>query len=375
MNPPIAQQDATTSLLQQHLHDTVHSFRAWTVSLPLGRRLHHATADVAALTAVVVEVELSDGARGYAEVRSNGAYATGEDESTIVSALRAAPPTGKTLNDIAGDLSGRSCLALMAIDTAAWDALARRKDIPLYRAWNDVAAETSAVRTHAQIGFGDADAARTLAESFVAAGFDRLKVRVGAPDLSADIARLQAIRAAVGPEVRLVIDANGGWTYDQAAAGIDAITTIGADWIEQPVMSIAEMARLRRNSGTAIYADESVRDVASVEALIAAEAVDGVHLKLEKAGTVAQLFQTVARARVNGVSVTIGQMDQGRLGCAVTTHLAAALGSERAELWGWAGLTRDLTEQLAVEDGCVLIPHDAGHGITDVDTSFAQEIS
>ncbi|HET7741853.1 MAG TPA: enolase C-terminal domain-like protein [Mycobacterium sp.] len=364
----------TTNLVNEHSAEAVAGFRAWSVALPLRGRLHHATADVGALTSVVVEVELSDGVRGYAEVRSNGAYATGEDESSIVAALRAVPLTGRTTGEIGPDLSGQSLLAWMAVDTAVWDAVARKSDVPLYRAWNPVAANTDSVRTHAQIGFGDVATAEYAAREFAAAGFDRIKIRVGAPDLSTDIARVQAIRRAVGPDVTLIVDVNGGWSYDTAAAGIEALADMGVAWVEQPVMAVSEMARLRNNAGIPIYADESVRDADSVELLTAAGAVDGVHLKLEKCGTVARLFQTVARARVNGLAVALGQMDQGQLGCAVTTHLAVALGLERAELWGWAGIARDLTDRLVMREGSVTVPAGAGHGIASIDTTFAQEI-
>ena len=364
----------TTNLVNEYSAESIAGVRAWSVALPIRRRLHHATADVGALTSVVVEVELSDGVRGYAEVRSNGAYATGEDEPTIVSALRAVPLRGRTTGDIGAELSGQSTLAWMAVDTAVWDAVSRKSDVPLYRAWNPIAERTDSVRTHAQIGFGDVAAAEGAARTFTAAGFDRLKIRVGAPDLSTDIARVRAIRRAVGPDVALVVDANGGWSYETAAAGIDALADVGVAWVEQPVMAVSELARLRSIADIPIYADESVRDVDSVEQLTAAGAVDGVHLKLEKCGTVARLFQTVARARVNGLSVALGQMDQGQLGCAVTTHLAVALGLERAELWGWAGIERDLTDSLVMSEGRVMVPPGAGHGIASIDTTFAQEI-
>lgn len=364
----------TTNLVQEYSAESIAGFRAWSVALPLRGRLHHATADVGALTSVVVEVELSNGVRGYAEVRSNGAYATGEDEPTIVAALRAVPLKGRTTGEIGPALSGQSTLAWMAVDTAVWDAVARKSDVPLYRAWNPIAGMTNSVRTHAQIGFGDVAEAERSARAFAAAGFDRLKVRVGAPDLSTDIARVQAIRRTVGPEMTLIVDVNGGWSYETAAAGIDALTGLGVAWVEQPVMAISEMARLRSNADIPIYADESVRDVDSVERLTAAGAVDGVHLKLEKCGTVARLFQAVARARANGLSVALGQMDQGQLGCAVTTHLAVALGLERAELWGWAHIARDLTDTLVIDEGRVAVPAGAGHGIASINTSFAQEI-
>jgi L-alanine-DL-glutamate epimerase-like enolase superfamily enzyme len=357
-----------------HRHEPVAGLRAWSVSLPLRRRLQHATADVSALTAVLVEVQLSDGIWGRAEVRSNGAYATGEDETAIAGALCAVTAEDRSVGELGDELSGHSRLARMAVDTAAWDALARRFGVPLYRAWNPTGVEVDSVRTHAQIGFSDADTAVHLARSYVATGFDRLKIRVGASDLGADVARVRAIREAVGPEVEFIVDANGGWTYDTAAAGIEALAGVGITWVEQPVMAASDLARLHEHSALPLYADESARDPESVESLAAADAVDGVHVKLEKCGTATLLFETVAAARTNGLKVALGQMDQGQLGCAVTTHLAAALGLDRAELWGWEGITRDVTDTMVMRDGRVAVPAGAGTGIDSIDTSFAREI-
>jgi len=371
----IGQLNGTPPILEKgHELETIAGFRAWSVELPLRRRLRHATADVSALTSIVVEVELADGVRGHAEVRSNGAYATGEDESVIVSALRAVRLKGRTIGDLGGELPGRSMLAWMAIDTAAWDAVARRSDQPLYRVWNPTAADAHSIRTHAQIGFGDVGTSVDLARSYAAAGFDRLKIRAGAPDLPADIARVRAIRRAVGPEVSLVVDVNGGWAYDTAAAAIDALADLGIAWIEQPVQAVADLARLRKAAAMPVYADESVRDAASIASLVAADAVDGVHLKLEKSGTATRLFHTVAAASASGLEIALGQMDQGQLGCAVTTHLAAALELERAELWGWAGIARDLADTLVMSSGSVAVPTGAGNGVGSIDTTFAQEI-
>jgi L-alanine-DL-glutamate epimerase-like enolase superfamily enzyme len=363
-----------TDLEEAHRRERITGFRAWSVALPLRRRLYHATADVSALTSVLVEVELSDGVRGHAEVRSNGAYATGEDEAAIAAALRTVPAKGKAIDDLGDELLGRSVLAAMAVDIALWDAIARRSGLPLYRAWNPAAAEAGSVRTHAQIGFGDVDTAVDLARSFVAVGFDRLKIRVGAADPQYDVARVRAIRRAVGPEVAFVIDVNGSWTYDTAAEGIDALADLGVAWIEQPAMSVGDLARLRRHAAVPVYADESVRGPESVGDLVEADAVDGVHLKLEKSGTAALLFQTAALARANGLKVALGQMDQGQLGCAVTTHLAVALGLERAELWGWAEVARDLADTMVMRSGRVAVPVGAGNGIDSIDTAFAQEI-
>lgn len=354
------------------LRARIHQLRIWTARLPLNTPLVHATADAPYLESVVVEVGLDTGVRGRAEVRGNGEYATGEDTPRILKALLTVDLAGGPVDatETIHSLLTESKLAAMALDVAVADASARALDLPLHRYWAPSSVGVTSVRTHAQIGFLD-DAVR--ARHLAAAGFDRLKVRVGTADSKADLARLRDIADAAGPEMQLIVDANAGWSLEQALEVELALRDLPVVWLEQPVATVTELSLLREQSEVPIYADEVARDAATVQAL--AGMVDGVHLKLEKCGTVASLFETVEAARDAGLAVALGQMDQGRLGCAVTTHLAVALGFPRAELWGCASITRDLTDELCMVDGGVHVPTGAGTGIDRIDTNLLKEVA
>lgn len=343
-------------------HDTLRlcALSWWRVSLPLRLALHHASACESALESIIIAADF-DGVTGLAEVRSNGSYATGETAEDIEMGFRSGSIIGLLLREATKAVITRSKLAAMALDMAAWDALGKRRGEPLYIILGG--SETKELVTHAQIGFGDVANAVALTRRFLREGFSRLKVRVGASDDAMDLARLRAIRVEAGPEVSIVADANSGWSTEQALRVLPELKSLKVKWLEQPVPNITGLEMLTAQNLVPIRADESARDAESVSQLGRAHAVNGVHLKLEKVGTVGHLVEAMDAARRAGLSVAFGQMDQGRLGCAATTHVAAGLGISEAELWGCAEVTDDIAGPLVIERGAVQLPQRPGLGV------------
>ncbi|NIY69398.1 mandelate racemase/muconate lactonizing protein [Streptomyces malaysiensis] len=344
------------------------------VALPLRLRLRHTTADTGELTVVFLRIRCADGHVGWAETRGNGEYATHHTAASITAALAALPPATDAAWDdpaaLADALAGHCPPAAMLVDIAWRDALARSSGVPLWVALGGVRrAAGPRLATHAPIGFGDPEQAATAATAAAEAGFGRVKVRVGG-DPALDRARVARIRQAVDAvagagAVAIAADANGGWDAATGTAATHWLAGYGVAWFEQPTPAadLTALARVRATSPIPIWADEAVRDSASVHAVADAGAADGVHLKLEKAGTVATLSAAVDAARRRGLDVGLGQMDCGRLGCATTAHLAAALDVQVAELWGCANVERDVAEGLELRDGAVLLPDAPGLGV------------
>lgn len=351
------------------------------VRLPLGVPLRHATADVPYLESVVWHIRLADGSTGWAEVRGNGEYATGYDTRDVLAAAAALPPAeSDAWSDVPAILAklATSCpLAAAGLDIAWRDALARALGVPLWRALRRLATDVYPVEpegearlaTHAQIGFVPPERARELARAAVIQGYRRIKVRVGGAE-HVDRERILAVRQAVDlaagdARVDLVADANGGWDAATAVRAGAWLAEADVAWLEQPVPpgDPEALAAVRRAVAVPIWADESVRSADDVERLARAGAVDGVHLKLEKAGTVEALAAAVATARERGLDIGLGQMDCGRIGCATTTHLALGLGVPVAELWGCANVTRDVAQGPQLQGGNVVLPPAPGLGV------------
>lgn len=345
------------ALARSHEDGRVESIEWAVAPLPLARELHHSRARADVLEAVVCRVVV-DGSTGVAEVRGNAAYGTGETTADIVRALAATARRDVTVRDAVGSAGGMSRLAGLVVDLAAWDARARGAGLPLARLLSPAALDR--VATHGQIPFGSIAEAESRAAGFLDAGLERIKMRVGGEDTHLDLARVSAVRA-LSASVDISVDANGAWTADAARAACRELAALGVVWVEQPTADLAGLRAVRRDGAVRVRADESTRD--ADDAALLAESADGVHLKLEKSGTIIALAAAVADARDAGLDVALGQFDQGRLGCAATLHVAAALGFAKAELWGFADVQADIAAGIELAGPGFAVPDRPGLGV------------
>jgi O-succinylbenzoate synthase len=148
------------------------------------------------------------------------------------------------------------------------------------------------------------------------------KVKVAEPGqtLADDIARVEAVRAVV-PTVR--VDANGGWSLDEAVEAAAALTAGGPlEYLEQPCATIDELAELRRRVDVPIAADESIRKAADPLAVVRAKAADVAVLKVAPLGGISALLEIAARI---DIPVVISSALDSAVGIAAGLAAAAAL--------------------------------------------------
>ena len=157
------------------------------------------------------------------------------------------------------------------------------------------------------------------------AGYPVIKVKLGSQGEEAareDEARLAAIRA-VRPDARLRIDANAGWTPEEAVVRLKALEKFDLEMVEQPVAKhdFAGMGYVQAHTALPVVADESVQTLDDVERL-AAVGVAGINLKLMKVGGLAPALILLMRARQLGMKVMLGCMVETSLGPTAMLHLA-----------------------------------------------------
>ncbi len=154
-------------------------------------------------------------------------------------------------------------------------------------------------------------------------GFKLLKMKTGHGGLDNDIDMVAAVRKAVGDRVRLSIDANGFWTYEQALRTIRVLDRYDLELIEQPLphWDIEGMARLRQQVRTPIYADESAQELHHIRELIERRAADGLFIKTQKAGGLVKSKRWLTLARLSGLPVMCGCMIGSGLETSPAAHL------------------------------------------------------
>jgi len=167
----------------------------------------------------------------------------------------------------------------------------------------------------------DPDPARRLVEE---SGCRTAKVKVAEPgqDEAADLARVAAVRAALGPEGLIRVDANGAWDVATAIARIRRLSEFGLEYVEQPVATIEGMRLVREAVGVAIAADESVRTAPDPLAVAEAGAADILVMKVQPMGGVRRTLELAARA---GLPVVVSSALESSVGMAAGVAAAAAL--------------------------------------------------
>lgn len=223
--------------------------------------------------------------------------------------------------------AARLSTAACALDTALLDLRARGLGLPVAALLGSGPVALTTV-VNATVGAPETSAAATAARRAVAAGYTCVKLKVGLGGTAqAELARIAAVRAAIGPTTGLRLDANGAWDEPTALAVLRSAAGDRLELVEQPLAAadLAGMAQLRRSVTTPIAADEATPDLAGARRTIAAAAADLLVIKLLTAGGLRPAWRMVELAHGAGLGVIVTTtLDMG-VGVAAALHLAAAL--------------------------------------------------
>jgi L-rhamnonate dehydratase len=309
----------------------VEAVRSWALSVPTDGPEQDGTLEWDATGVVVVEVD-AGGVTGL-----GWSYCSGEAARAIVDGVLApaldgveaddVPAAGQALRRaVRNDGDGGLCAAaLSAVDVALWDRLARARGVPLAVA---AGAFRDAVPVYGSGGFCNYDDAR-LAEQvggWARAGLRSVKVKVGA-DPARDPERVRVVRDAVGPDVEVMVDANGAWAAREAVARVRELDAAagGIAWVEEPVSSRDHdgLAFVRAHVPAHVavaageylnYGDEAVR-------LLRAGAVDVLQADVTRCGGITGFRAIAAVAAAHGVPLSAH--------CSPALHAHAACTAER----------------------------------------------
>jgi L-alanine-DL-glutamate epimerase-like enolase superfamily enzyme len=207
---------------------------------------------------------------------------------------------------------GLSMPALCALTTALLDLREKREGSD---AWH------APVRCNATLVSGEPARVAAEAERWAADGFGTFKLKLGAGD---DVAQVEAVRAALGGEARIRVDANAAWSLEEATEILTAVEPLGIELAEQPVETIAEAAELAKRTRIWLAGDESIVTVEDAEAAIRADSFSVTGVKLSKVGGFEAGREVAGRMR----SYVASALD-GPVGIAISRRLAEWLDSPR----------------------------------------------
>ena len=170
----------------------------------------------------------------------------------------------------------------------------------------------------------DPERARAIASAPHGCRTAKVKVAEAGQTLADDVARVEAVRDALGPGGRVRVDANGAWDVDTAVTALRALDRAagGLEYAEQPCATVEELAAVRRRTDVPIAADESIRRADDPYRVAALEAADIAVLKVAPLGGVTACLEIAARI---GLPVVVSSALESSVGLAAGVALAAAL--------------------------------------------------
>ncbi|MEH2351398.1 MAG: dipeptide epimerase [Nostoc sp.] len=250
--------------------------------------------------------------------------------------------------------------ARAALDMAMHDWLGKRVGLPLWQIWG--LDRNQIVPTSVTIGINSPEGARARARDWLQFTDVRLfKVKLGSPDgIDADKKMLLAVREEA-PEIELFVDANGGWSLEDAIAMCNWLSNLGIKYVEQPLLRGQEksLAKLKEHSPLPIFVDESCFTSSDIPDL--ANYVDGINIKLMKSGGLTEAMRMVHTARAYRLQVMFGCYSDSSL--ANTAALQLAPLADYLDLDSHLNLIDDPFTGALLKEGRVLLNDLPGLGV------------
>jgi L-alanine-DL-glutamate epimerase-like enolase superfamily enzyme len=258
-----------------------------------------------------------------------------------------------------------ACWALNGIDMALWDLVGKACQKPLYQLWGG--AFRKKIEYYGEIRRASPDEVAAEAATRAKEGFTTLYMKIGF-DEEEDLACVRAIREAVGPKLKIRVDANQSWSAGEAVRIIRRLGQYGLEFVDQPVLmyNVDALARVRAAVDVPIASHESSWTMYEALRVLQREAADVIHIdpRFDAGFTGARL--TAGMAEAAGVPVVMHSF--GELGvaqCAYMHLIASTPNFTLANQTGYHRLTDDVIKGglLRFENGCLDLPERPGIGV------------
>lgn len=311
----------------------IHAVETFRVSVPLKKPFKTALRTLAVAESIIVKITTEDGRTGYGEAPPTHVI-TGDSLAGIEAAVNdvIAPlilnqsimERERILHVIAKSMV-RNSSAKAAVDCAIHDLLAQHAGMPLYQFLGGYRSEFA---TDYTVSVNEPAEMAEDASQFIQDGFYTLKIKVGTGSIQLDLERIKAVREKAGPDAKLRLDANQGWTPKEAIYAIRRMEDAGFDieLVEQPVQAhdISGLKQVTDHTFTPIMADESVFTPQDAINILQTRSADLLNIKLMKAGGIHHALAINKLAEAFGVPCMVGSMIETKVGITAAAHFAAS---------------------------------------------------
>jgi L-alanine-DL-glutamate epimerase-like enolase superfamily enzyme len=353
------------------------------VSMPLVSSFTSGGVSKSATKCVVVRLTASDGSVGISSIDPSTVAKSPNTGPELAIAMRdrigpaiiGADPTNiNRMIELMDKITPTQPGAGAGVEMACIELTCRRMGVPLHTYLGG--AVTDRLLFNGWIGELSPQDAAVDAKRWLDAGFRSAKIKVGS-GVDKDRDRVAAVREAVGSAMQLRMDANTQYDADSALALCREVKQFDMQLFEQPVPKddLAGMARVRREGGIAVMADESISDHDSLIRVIKADCADFVKFGIKQAGGILRAAKMLATAEAAAIPVVLGH----GFGLDPSTMAEIMLGATSRnvvpglECVGPLKVTDTVaTNLLDIAAGSIVLPHGPGLGITLDDAKLEQ---
>lgn len=347
--------------------------------LPLAAPFRISIGTMNAANDVLVKVYTDSGLVGFGEACPFPPI-TGETQDTNLSMARSIRDMLIGRNALAieslvaemGPMAHSNPSVVAAYDMALFDILGKAAGLPVFRL---LGGDKTTFETDITTGIDTPEAMASEAKKNAEKGYKNIKAKVGL-DPDEDIARIKAIREAIGPEIRLRIDANQGWSVPQAIYALKRMEPYKVQFVEQPVVAwdTVGLKAVRSESPIPIMADEALFLPADAVKLIRADACDAFNIKLMKAGGILNSVRIAHVAAAANIRCMVGCMLDSKIALTAAAHVVA---SQKNIIYAdLDGNTEHVVDPviggMTVKGGVISLPETPGLGV-DVDPAFLKK--
>jgi L-alanine-DL-glutamate epimerase-like enolase superfamily enzyme len=303
----------------------------WPLKVPLANP-YHLSKLYGTLThsdAVIVRLTLANGITGWGEADPGGINFDGETTETVMQTLqdRAPQMLGENVENWVSSAKGCDYqgAAAAAFDVACYDALARTRNIPVWQVLGKQRQNQIPVLWPTSSGSADDDLG--IIEQYHARGFNTYMLKMGTKPIYEDISRIKIVSSELPEGVRVMVDANQGWSRDEALEFANETQSLPLILIEQPLAAAdyEGLRMVRKISNSPISVDESIQKAGDTAAILEAKAADIFSIKISKNGGLANSQAIATMVGKADKRVLMNSMIELGITQAASLHLGCTL--------------------------------------------------